>query len=74
MATPAETFLDHWFEDYPNWRESESARDMVRKVEQALERIGTGGHRTHLPSLSAPQPTSATEQRSGTRQMVSARC
>ena len=43
MATPAETFLDHWFEDYPNWRESESARDMVRKVEQALERIGTVG-------------------------------
>ena len=43
MATPAETFLDHWFEDYPNWRESESARDMVRKVEQGLEKLGYGG-------------------------------
>ncbi|AFC85425.1 hypothetical protein [Frateuria aurantia] len=42
MASPAETFLDHWLEDYPNWRESESAQDMVRKAEQGLAKIGYG--------------------------------
>lgn len=63
MATPAETFLDHWFEDYPNWRESESARDMVRKVDQALEKIGLGG--PAIDSTATEVPAAATSPASG---------
>ena len=44
MSAAAEAILDQLHgDDYPNWRESESARDMVRKVDQALEKIGAGG-------------------------------